>query len=1075
MNGKSMHRYFSAFTVNIIFVVLIITGAGMIPLLSFQLNPTRYLPSLTLSWTWPDAPMRVVEQEVTTKLEGVLSTVAGVSKIRSTTRNGSGTITVEFDRNINLQAKRFEIASLVKEAFKHLPDKVSYPLIRLNMPANTAGSLILSYQINGNASPSYIAEIAEETIKPAIALIEGVYSVDIYGSSPREWEIMYDMDKLAVAGIEPASINVAIRNYLLEREVGGGAEMTPDGSVRRTYITLEGNSDDTITWDNIPVAGAGGRIIHLNDVATVKLKDQKPSGFYRINGLNTVNLNVSAGRNVNTIKVADAVKKEMEKIKNELPAGYTIRNSLDNTEFIKEEISRNIFRTILSVVLLLLFVLAISRDAKYLLIIAISLFANILIAFIFYFIFRLEIHLYSLAGITVSFGLIISNTIVMTDHLRHYGNKKAGLSILAATLTTIGALAVIFFLDETSKLTLADFAAVVIINLSVSLAIAFFFIPALMEKISLAPVSSTTTIRRKRKIVALTQKYSNAIDFIIRFRVPFIIIAILIFGLPVFYLPDSLPAKRANTIEETELSRFQKIYNKTLGNEKYVKDVKPTVNKILGGTLRLFSEKVKNSRFYYYGSSEEVQRTRITVNIELSEPGLTIDDINNVCTGLENMLAAYDEIDMFTTTVYDSESATLSITFKPEHEFTIFPFILKFKIEDYMNAIGSYSANVYGVGKAFSNQVYTDYIRGTYAVAMKGYNYDELYGYCEDLRKRLIESAKGRIKEVYFLGSSERFLRRKNYRNVLNMDRNYLAAVNTDIRYAYQSAYRYSRGSIPLGNVYMNGFAAPATLKAAQAENHDLWSFMNAPVSIQNGTNIRLKDFSTITTEVSDNTISREDQQYVIYVTYDFIGNYELNNIILERNVKETQAALPLGYTAQISGYTFSWNRKSANYLLIFLIVLIIWIICTILFESLKEPLIVISLIPFSLIGVFVTFYLFNINPDEGVFASMIMLCGIVVNSSIYVLNNYNIFKRKKPSMDEKRLYLKAFNSKIIPIILTVFSAIVGLIPFLLSGKNETFWFNLAAGTIGGLIFSMIGLVIYQPLMLGRKAKSREH
>ncbi len=106
---------------------------------------------------------------------------------------------------------------------------------------------------------------------------------------------------------------------------------------------------------------------------------------------------------------------------------------------------------------------------------------------------------------------------------------------------------------------------------------------------------------------------------------------------------------------------------------------------------------------------------RLTVNIGLSEEGLTIEDMNTTCIGLENMLAAYSEIDMFTTSIYGAEDASISITFKPEHDFTIFPFILKIRIEDYMNGIGSYHASVYGVGKAFSNQVYSDYIMTTYS------------------------------------------------------------------------------------------------------------------------------------------------------------------------------------------------------------------------------------------------------------------------------------------------------------------------------------------------------------------------
>jgi multidrug efflux pump subunit AcrB len=105
--------FLSTFTVNILFVVLVIIGAAVIPLLSLQLNPTRYLPSLTISWSWPETPVRVVEQEVTTILEGVLSTVTGVKKISSSTNNERGTITVEFDKNINLREKRFDRISFL--------------------------------------------------------------------------------------------------------------------------------------------------------------------------------------------------------------------------------------------------------------------------------------------------------------------------------------------------------------------------------------------------------------------------------------------------------------------------------------------------------------------------------------------------------------------------------------------------------------------------------------------------------------------------------------------------------------------------------------------------------------------------------------------------------------------------------------------------------------------------------------------------------------------------------------------------------------------------------------------------
>jgi multidrug efflux pump subunit AcrB len=1075
MNKEPRYSSFlSTFTVNILFVMLIIVGAAMIPLLSLQLNPTRYLPSLTITWRWPEAPVRVVEQEVTTTLEGVLTTVSGIKKLSSTTFDQGGRITVEFDRNSDLQAKRFEVASLLREARTRLPARVTYPVISMNMPSNQTGTAILSFQLNGNAATSYIYDLAEEVIKPALSLVEGVYSVDITGATPLQWELTYDQQKLASMGISSSDISYAISNYLLERELGGATELTNEGPAKRTYLTLTGHATENFRWADIPLAKVAGRIVNLTDVATIRLIDQTAGSYFRINGLNTVNLRVSAGQNVNNIKVAEGVKAVVERLKGELPPGYSIRTSMDNTLYLKEEISKNIFRAILSVLLLLVFVLAISRELKYLLIITISLVANILIAFIFYYFFKLELHLYSLAGITVSFGIIINNTIVMTDHIRFRKNRNVGISLTAATLTTIGALAVIFFLDEASKLTLADFAAVVIINLSVSLAVALFFIPALIEKIRLEPKFNALVVRRKRRVVRFSRKYLKSIAFILRYRTAFIILAFLVFGLPVFYLPDSLPKESVNTMKDKNRTAFQKLYNKTLGNRKYVQDIKPVVNKVLGGTFRLFNDKAKNSRFYYYGGSDETPRTTLTVNIGLSEEGLTIEDMNTTCMGLENMLAGYSEIDMFTTSIFSQDDARFTITFRPEHDFTIFPFILKIRIEDYMNSIGSYHASVYGVGKGFSNQVYSDYIRTSYSVMMKGYNYDQLYSYSEALRHRLILSGKGRIKEVFLLGVPRSGFymgnQKKVYRNMLEIDKYYLAGRNSGVTFAYGEAGKYSRGTASLQAAFINGINAPVRIRSLQSDEYDLWSVNNSPLKTPDGQHVKLKDFSTLTREVSDNTISREDQQYLITVGYDFIGNAELGRLILDRNIDETNALLPLGFIAErtASNY-FPWFQKKTNYYLIFLVLAIIYFICAILLESFKQPFLVISLIPFSFIGVFVTFHVFKINADEGVFAALILLCGIVVNATLYILNDYNSLRRRKPLMPERIAYVKAFNGKIVPILLTLLSTIVGLLPFLLTGKDERFWFALASGTIGGLIFSLIGLFIYQPLMLRRK------
>ncbi len=193
---------------------------------------------------------------------------------------------------------------------------------------------------------------------------------------------------------------------------------------------------------------------------------------------------------------------------------------------------------------------------------------------------------------------------------------------------------------------------------------------------------------------------------------------------------------------------------------------------------------------------------------------------------------------------------------------------------------------------------------------------------------------------------------------------------------------------------------------------------------------------------------------------------FKLAQMVAENISESMNSWLPLGYKTRIPELGY-WGEKDKNqYYLIFLVIAIIYFICSILLESLLQPLAVIAMIPISFIGVFLTFFIFVFNFDQGGYAAFILLCGLSVNSALYIINDYNIFKRNFPGRSNLNIYVRAFNHKIIPVILTILSTIMGLIPFITDGQDEVFWFAFAVGAIGGLLFSMIALVLYFPLMI---------
>lgn len=129
-------------------------------------------------------------------------------------------------------------------------------------------------------------------------------------------------------------------------------------------------------------------------------------------------------------------------------------------------------------------------------------------------------------------------------------------------------------------------------------------------------------------------------------------------------------------------------------------------------------------------------------------------------------------------------------------------------------------------------------------------------------------------------------------------------------------------------------------------------------------------------------------------------------------------------------------------------------------FESLLLPLAIIGLIPVSFIGCFLIFAATGTAFDQGGFASLVMLAGLVVNAGIYIVQEWRLQNPVHQS------FVKAYNHKIVPTLLTILSTALGLVPFLLDGPDEVFWYAFALGGIGGLLFSLIALVFFLPVWM---------
>ncbi len=1051
-NRASSLRSIPSFSVILIMIALALIGVSLIPLLNIQYSPTPKTSSLSVSFSYYDASARVIEKEVTSKIEGALGVIAEVDDINAVTWFGGGNITLTFKKGKDMDMARFEVATQIRQIYSALPEGVSYPYISKSQSNRSIDneSHILTYIINADMPPVAIAKFIEEKFNPELAKIEGMESARLSGATPYHLVISYDPDILNAIGIKTSDISAAFSANHNSNIIG-----TSKVGRESMAITLKSQPEKDVL--DIPIKNIDGRVIYLRDLATAQYKEMLPKSYSRINGLNTINLTIFANKDVNTISVAREIKGKMEELKSITPENFSFLVAYDASETLEKEIRKIFLRSILSLVILLLFVLLVSRNFRYLFVIFITIIVNLLIAAIFYYFGNVQIQLYSMAGITISLGIIIDTAIVMVDHYTYYKNRTVFTSVLGALLTTIASLSIIFFLPEESVTQLADFVWVIIINLTISLFVAALFVPALLDKIPLKNRGVANLKRsRKRLIVKSSNLYSKYIKFGRKYRWVYVIVIILAFGLPIHMLPEKLGESKKNNKEE--LNFFENTYNKTIGSKFYTKNRK-IFEAALGGSFRVFAKNLNSSNYY------RSPNPRKTLSAVASMPeGCTIHQLNDIMKSMENYLSGFSEIDMYRTNVSSVSNGSINITFKEEFENTGFPIMLKQQVIAKASALGGATWRVYGID---DNNFYNNPISGfkQHSVELTGYNYDKLYSYAEEFRKKLLTSARVKDPEIY--GSPYNNPPRTEFFIEYDTEKIASSGLNVNKYFNFLGEQLYDRS---LGKVYRDGEMIDIQLVSGKKDEFDLWHIRNDMIDIDS-IKTRLTDVGSVEKRVSGNDIYRKNQQYSLYVNYDFVGTYELANRVRKRNVKEFNEILPIGYKANESNNRWWGFKEQAQQAgLIFLVIIIIYGICAIIFESLRVPFVIILMIPIGLIGLFLTFWLGGFPFDQGGFAAIVMLAGIVVNAGIYIISEYRTVMRLSSKMPVTA-YITAYNRKIIPTLLTIISTVLGLIPFLFDGPDEVFWFAFAVGVMGGMLFSVLALVFVLPIFMNFNKK----
>ena len=207
-----------AFSVILVFVVLSVAGAAMLPLLSLQYTPTEKKSSLTVTASWSGASAKLIESEVTQVLEGLASSVEGVGSVSSVSRKGSGSVTLEVKDKRQLERVRFELSTLIRQTWDRMPAGVGYPSISGSASGGETES-VLTYTINADLPTGQIERYVQGCIMDELSVLPGVGSVVLSGATPVYREVAFEGGRLQAFGLTAPTLRQTLSASLRRRTV----------------------------------------------------------------------------------------------------------------------------------------------------------------------------------------------------------------------------------------------------------------------------------------------------------------------------------------------------------------------------------------------------------------------------------------------------------------------------------------------------------------------------------------------------------------------------------------------------------------------------------------------------------------------------------------------------------------------------------------------------------------------------------------------------------------------------------------------------------------------------------------
>jgi len=1090
------------------FIAFLVTVMGIMTYMDLPKDsyPEIEQPVIYIGTSHPGNSPVDMENLVTRPLEKELNTISEVDHIKSTSVQDYSTIIVEFDPKTNVGDALSKVKDAVDRAKPELPSDL--PADPNVFELNFSEFPIFNINLSGNFKLEELKRYAEY-LEDEIEKLSEISKVEIRGIDEREVKVKVDPYELEARMLSFTDLENAIK---AENVTLSGGNILDDG-IRRN-IRVVGEFSDPRQLEDIVVKHEKGNIVYLKDVAKVEFDYKERQSYARLKREQVVMVDVIKRSGENLIIATEKVNKILDKAKTDVfPEGLTVSITNDQSSFTKEMVSsmeNNIISGVLVVVGVLMLFLGI-RNAYFVgIAIPLSMFLSFLIlGFMGY-----TINMMVLFGLIMALGMLVDNGIVVVENV--YRLYEEGYDLVSATRLGVGEIA--WPIIASTATTLAAFLPLamwpgimgefmkylpvtLIIVLSSSLFVGLVITPVIASLFM--KHESESKSNRKRTFIIVSA---------------LVVFGLIFIGIKVFWLGNLLIVFAALTLlniyvftpishqfQTSILPRLESRYSKIIAYA--LKGSNPVfffVGTVLLLILSVALLVVVPPKVLYFPESEPKY-----VNIFIEYPsGTDIEVTNKLAEQLENQVLAsikpYEAIvesvigNVGMGTGDPNDPSNIGMSDTPNKARITVNFV-DYKYRDgqstkaIMNelraTIGQYPGVTVTVDKNSDGPPTGKPIN----IEVSGDDFSTLVRLSEDMKKKINESG---IQGIEKLKSD---LETGKPELIIDIDR--------------EKARRFGLSSYSVANEVRTSLYGKEVSKFKQGEDdyeiqirlddkyrYDVDALLNKSITFRDQSTGKISQVpisSIATAELSSSygSVKRKDLKRVITISSNVLGGFnatEINNSIKELL---SDYRMPPGYSYKFGGEQEK-QMEEMSFLTgaLALAVFIIFLIIVAQFNKITAPLIIMSSVLFSTIGVFLGLVIFRM--DFVVIMTMvglISLAGVVVNNAIVLIDFIELKKKRlKEEMGVEKLPMdvvlnaiaEAGKTRLRPVLLTAITTILGLMPlaiginidfikflstynadFYIGGDSVMFWSPLSWTIIHGLTFATFLTLVVVPVM----------